>query len=102
MSYVKHDTWFYTEHEGKEYRARYEQYGWTYATLRMQVKETYLKKRFLQKPVTMERWSTVIRDSREYGITQSRDNKNFYPTSQAKEDILLCIAEAIKKHTQRI
>lgn len=102
MDYVKHDKWFYMESDGKEYRARYEQRGWTYATLRMQVKETHLKKRFFQKPITVEKWCTVIYNSREANITGVRDFKTFYPVSQAKEDILLCIAEASKTHTERI
>ena len=102
MDYVKHDTWFYTEHEDKEYRAAYLQHGWTYATMRLQVKEKYMKRRLFGKSVETERWVTVIHDSRDCNITGVRDIKTFYPVSQAKEDILYCIAEASKTHTQRI
>ena len=64
---VKHYEWFYLEINGKEYRARYEEYGWTYATLRVEIEVQYEEPKyiFFGEKIPKKRWETIVWNSRE-------------------------------------
>ena len=70
--------------------------------MRVQVKEKYMKRRLFRKPVESERWVTIIHDSRETNLTQVRHKKDFYESHTAKTDMMVCINEVTKTHTERI
>jgi hypothetical protein len=67
MAQVKHGLWFTTEYDGKRYRARYEDRGWSYSTLRVQ-EQKMLKKRkwlFFGPMIEYTYWDTIIEDARD-------------------------------------
>ena len=66
MAEVKHNNWFMIKVSGQEYRAKWIDYGITYASMRVDIQETYtFRKYFIFGPnIIKKRWKNIIWCSR--------------------------------------
>jgi len=103
MEYVKHDTWFYREVNGNEYRGKYITHGFSYATMVVQIRIDYKVKKYLffGKDIDSHYWKTIVSNSRNVNIGNPIERTNFYDVERTRHHMDLCIQEQ-KTHTERI
>ena len=107
---IKHDTWFEVTYQGKLYRAKYETYGYSYATfwLQEQVEKIRPKWVFFGEAIKYNKWVTVSYDTRRDYSSQTSviNGQKWYDVKQTKERIRELI-EVVSKynktnHTKRL
>jgi hypothetical protein len=105
---VLHYVWFYLEINGREYRARWEDRGWSYASLRVDIEVEYEipKYFFFGEKVLKKRWRVITWDSREeYPESHSPVSKgNSYDASKTRLIIerIIMYHHNETNHTERI
>ncbi len=86
--YVQHGRWFITKIGDSEYRARVEDYGFSYATMCIQEK-AFLKVKtwlFFGPIVEIDYWKTIVKSSREeYPIGPVIPRRKFYEVSRVRK-----------------
>ena len=67
MAQVEHNRWFMIEIDGKEYRAKWKDYGYNYATARVDREETksYRKYLLFGPKIVKKKWKNVISNTRD-------------------------------------
>ena len=106
MGHVKHGHWFSFEYLNEEYRARYEDYGWSYATLLVQKKVIFVRKKWwlFGPDVEFPLWDTVSHDSREElgQLYEPTSKSHFYDAYETKRILFKILGHTKLKHQERI
>jgi hypothetical protein len=106
MAVVKHNTWFGLEINGQEYRACWHGHGFSYATLRVDIEETYTTREFIffGSKIQKKRWKTIVHNSREeaHDVTSVQNRLLYYDAAHTRKQVQNIVLRIIQKHTERI
>ena len=106
MAKVKHGEWFLLEINGQEYRAKWNSYGFTYSTLRIEKEEIYTCRKYLffGSKITKKRWSTVVWNSREDtpGISDVQCKYMYYDAFDTRRQVQNIVLRLDQEHSKRI
>ena len=107
MAQVEHNRWFMIEIGGKEYRAKWKDYGYEYATARVDRLETksYRKYLLFGPKIVKKKWKNVISSTRDAApeIAAVKKQKRYDATwtRMYLERIFVWLGTD-QKHSQRI
>jgi hypothetical protein len=103
MAYVKHNTWFNFELDGQEYRAKYIDVGFTYASFRIKRQViTKSKKYWLFGPnIENKSWDYIVWNSGDANGESVR-RELYYDATETKRRIQNYILRIKKEHSKRI
>ena len=106
MAKVKHGEWFLLEINGQEYRAKWNSYGFSYSTLRIDKEETYTGRTyiFFGAKITKQRWNTVVWNSREEtpGISEVQNRALYYDALDTRRQVQNIVLRLHQEHATRI
>ena len=105
---VQHNRWFTLEVNGKEYRAKIMDHGFSYSTIRLEkLKMIRRPKYYIFGPIIEEpSWNIVTSNSREefFHETYAIDRKRFYNAYEIRSQIekIVKLKDDDYNHTHRI
>jgi len=107
MEYVKHDTWFEYEYEGKRYRGKYTDRGWSFRSFAFQIETIDMQSSIFQwTPTPYYSWKTEIPcidyDYRTKHLSNTEEKLKLYPANLAKRDLIAVIKAYLNNEPEGI